>query len=47
MEFKPSGSGTQFHATSDAPYDTDMRADDERGLAEIVGWFERYCRSTK
>jgi uncharacterized protein YndB with AHSA1/START domain len=47
MEFEPSGSGTQLHATSDAPYGPAMRAEDERGLAEILGWFERYCRGAR
>jgi len=47
MEFQSSGAGTQLRASSETNYNPEMRAEDERGLAEILGWFEQYCRSAK
>lgn len=45
MEFAPERGGTALHATSNSDYNPDMQAEDARGLAEILGWFEQYCRT--
>jgi|SRR5947209_12141673 len=47
MEFESAGTGTQLRATSHTNYEPEMQAEDERGLAEILGWLEQYCRSAK